>query len=293
MTRVSFVIFVVSLAIPAFASAGVDICSDPRMQSRLSFEYVAFEQNQFDEVSGALDLAYNNYDLLFTAKDDRYLFGVGHRYSIFDINQIQAQTNGHLHTFFVPLHIRTGDHQNSFRLSIAAVMSASSNVIKDPGEYTTDAVQLLAAAIWGRQIDDKLSLRYGICGDHRFGEYQVYPAASLLWQLNPDWYLQLGFPDSRLSFTFSDSLSTDIAIAPDGNEWYVEDSSHTTSSDFTYEAYAVEWSINWHFSEHFAATAGVGRQFKNEYEFTLLDQSVARLSGDSVTRIGAAIEWRF
>jgi hypothetical protein len=96
-----------------------------------------------------------------------------------------------------------------------------------------------------------------------------------------------------VSYRIADSLTTEINIAPDGNEWYVEDSSNTRDSDFIYEAYTVEWSINWNILDNFALTAGVGQQFDNEYEFTLLDQSIVRYSGDSVTRIGAALEWRF
>lgn len=293
MTRVFLKYLVVGLAVPLSATAGVDICSDPGMQSRFAVEFVAFEESAIDEVTGTADLQYNNYDLLFKSASNKYLFGAGHRYANFDFTQVQPDTNGHLHTFFLPLHILSGNDERNFRFSVAAAMSASSNVIKDPSQYTTDAIQVLAAAIWGRQIDEDLGLRFGLCADHRFGEYELYPAVSVLWQLNPDWHLELGFPNSILSYRFSNSLTTEIAIAPDGNEWYVEDSSNTRNSDFIYEAYTVEWSLNWNLSDNFTLTAGVGQQFDNEYEFTLLDQSVVRFSGDSVTRISVAIEWRF
>jgi hypothetical protein len=263
------------------------------MQSRLSFDYVTFEESSFDEVAGTADLLYNNYDLLFTTASEKHLFGAGHRYNKFDINPMQPETNGHLHTLFLPLHILSGTEQRNFRFSVAPALSASSNVTNRPDEYTTDAVQILAALVWGRQINETVGLRYGICGDHRFGEYQIYPAASVLWQPHPDWNVQLGFPNSHVAYQLSDNFSSKISVAPDGNEWYVLDDSRTSNSQFVYEAYSIEWSFNWEFQDRFMVSASVGQQLQKQYEFTLLDQSRIRLSGDSVMRIGAGLEWRF
>ena len=40
-------------------------------------------------------------------------------------------------------------------------------------------------------------------------------------------------------------------------------------------------------------TVGVGRLFDNRYEVTLLDDRRVQLDGNAVTRVGAAIAWRF
>lgn len=293
MTRLSMACLCVGLAAPISASASVDICSDPRMQSRLSFEFVSFEESSFDEVDGTAELRYNNYDLLFSTASEKYLFGAAHRYNKFDVNTIQPETNGHLHTLFFPFHVVSGDDGRNFRFSVAPAISGSSNVTNRPDEYTSDAVQILAAFVWGRRIDETVGLRIGICGDHRFGKYQVYPAASVLWQPHPRWNIQLGFPNSKLAYQISGSWSSEIRIAPDGNQWYVLDDSRTSSSQFVYEAYAIDWSINWQFLERYMVTASVGQQLHNRYEFTLLDQSRVRLSGDSFSRIGFALEWQF
>lgn len=293
MIRLSLACLLIALAFPWPASASVDICSDPRMQSRLAFELVAFGESSFDEIAGSTDLQYNNYDLLFTTAGEKYLFGYAHRYNKFDVKLLQPETNGHLHTLFLPLHVLFGDVRRNFRFSIAPSLSASSNVANRPDEYTSDTVQVLAALIWGRQVSDRVSLRFGICGDHRFGKYQLYPAVSVLWQPHPDWKLELGFPASKINYRVSDSLSSEISIEPDGNEWYVLDDSRTRNSQFVYEAYAIDWSINWELMRRFLFTATIGKEFANRYEFRLLDQSVASLSGDPVTRVAVALEWRF
>jgi hypothetical protein len=147
--------------------------------------------------------------------------------------------------------------------------------------------------VWGRRVSDRTSLRYGLCGDHRFGDYQVYPVISVQWQAHPDWTIQLGFPSSWLSYQISKRSSSMIRIKPDGNEWHVMDRDLVNRSQFVYESFAFEWTFDWQLRESIAITASVGRQFDNRIEMTLLDQSRVRVSGDAVTRLGAALEWRF
>lgn len=272
--------------------ASVDICEDPGTYSRLSIDVVRYSDSTFDNGAAAVGQKNNNFDLLFKKEDDTYLFGAGHRYSIFDVDPLQPQTNGHLHTFFLPLHILTGNEHRSFRASIAPALSASSNVF-DNQKITNDAFQLLVALVWGRRLSNRTTLRYGICGDHRFGEYQIYPVISAQWQPHPDWNIQLGFPTSWLSYQISARSSSVIRIKPDGNEWYVLDRNLVNHSQFVYESYALEWAFDWELRESFVITASVGRQFHNRYEMTLLDQSRVRVSGDPATRVGAALEWRF
>jgi hypothetical protein len=274
------------------ALANVDICQDPATYSRLSIDIVRHSDSTFDNGAGTIGQKNNNFDLMFKTDDDKWLVGAGHRYSIFDIDPLQPETNGHLHTFFLPLHKLTGNDDRSFRASIAPALSASSNVF-DNRKVTSDAVQLLAALVWGRRLSDRMSLRYGICGDHRFGDYQIYPLISVQWQLHPDWNVQLGFPASQLTYQISKRLRSMIRITPDGNEWYVLDKSLASQTQFVYESYALEWTFDWELRESLMITASVGRQIHNRFEMTLLDQSRVRLSSDSVNRLGAALEWRF
>lgn len=273
--------------------ASVDICGEPEMYPRLSAGYTSFSDTAFDQDAATISRENTDIDLLFTAGNDKFLFGAGHRYNIFDIEPLAVASNGHLHTSFLPFHWLSRDERRSFRVSVAAAMSASSNVFTHLGEFDTDALQFLAALVWDGQLSDRVGLRYGICGDHRFGEYRVYPTASILWDPHPDWRVEMGFPESKLEYRIADGLTSVLRIAPDGNEWYVLDRSRTTASMFDYESYVVELSLDWRFTNHFALTVGVGRQFDNHYEMTLLDLSRVRLSSDPVTRIGATIEWRF
>jgi hypothetical protein len=282
----------ISLSCLSISLAGVDVCQQPTAFSHLSIAYYNHEESAIERSIGETNQENYNFDLQFELNEN-WAFGVGHRYVILNIDPIELQTNGHLHTFFLPLHKQSQSDGQSFRFSIAPALSASSNVMKDPSEYSADALQLLAALVWSRKLSERATFRYGICGDHRFGNYEVYPLISVDWQPHADWVIELGFPTTRLTYQVSRNITSSLRIAPDGNEWYVKTKSLEKRSRVIYEASLVEWAFNWQAQKHFAITASIGRQFHNRYAVTLQDESQVRLSSDSVTRIGAALEWRF
>ena len=240
------------------------------------------------------ELTRENYstDLLFKPNNN-WLLGGGHRSAILNVDRLELQTNGYLHTFFLPVHWLNQSDKKSFRFSIAPALSASSNVTRNSSEYTTDALQLLAALVWDKRISDLLAFRYGICGDHRFGEYQVYPVISVSWQPHPDWMIEIGFPTSQVSHQVTESLTSLLRIAPNGNEWYVKDKSLEKHSQLVYEAYVLEWVFNWRAHEHFMFTGSVGSEFHSRYEMTLLDENRVRLSNDPAVRVGVSLAWFF
>ena len=272
--------------------ASVDICQGPTAGSHLSIAYQKHEKSSFERGLGETRQENYEFDLQFEL-NNKWVIGAGHRYTILNVDGLELQTNGHLHTFFTPLHRLSQAEGKRFRFSIAPALSASSNVMQDPGEYSADALQLLVALVWSRQVSAQVGMRYGICGDHRFGNYRIYPLVSVDWQLHPDWKIELGFPVSQLSYRISKNLVSSLRVAPDGNEWYVSDKSLQNKSKLVYEAYALEWTFDWRGHERLSFMASVGIQFNNRYELTLLDDSRDTVSGESVTRFGTAFVWHF
>ena len=283
-----------SLCLPgtASSSSSVDICQEPAAESHLSIAYYNQEASSFDGNPGETNLENYDTDILFQ-RNERWSFGAGHRYTILNIDQIELQTNGYLHTFFFPAHKLSQSDKRGFRLSIAPAFSASSNVVSDLDEYTIDAVQLLAALVWNRQLADRLDLHYGVCGDHRLGDYQVYPVINFRWQIKPDWLMEIGFPTSQVTHAVSENLTSSMRITPNGNEWYVKNKSLKNHSQLVYEAYILEWAFSWRTHENFMLAASLGREFHRQYEMTLLDESRVRLSSASATRVGVAMTWVF
>jgi hypothetical protein len=274
------------------SSSSVDICQQPIAESHLSIAYYDQEPSSFEGNVGETDLENFSADLLFKSRDT-WSFGAGYRGAFLNVDGLALQTNGYLHTVFVPIHRLSQSDKRGFRFSVAPALSASSNVVTDPDEYTADAVQLLAALVWNRQMSDRLDLHYGICGDHRFGEYQAYPLINASWQVHPDWLIQIGYPTSQIIYRASKRITSSLRIAPNGNEWYVKDKSLVNHSQLVYEAYLLEWLFNWRAHKHFMLTAKIGREFDSRYEMTLLNQDRVRLSSDSATRVGLALAWLF
>jgi hypothetical protein len=223
----------------------------------LAIAYYNQEQSMLEGDSGKTNLELYGTDLLFRS-NDTWSFGFGHRSMILNVDRLELQ-----------------------------------NVTSDPDEFSVDAMQVLAAAVWNKQMSDRMALYYGICGDHRFGDYRVYPVINVAWQIHPDWLLELGFPTSQLIYKVSESFTSLLRISPNGNEWYVKDKSLTKHSQLVYEAYLLEWALNWRAHKNLVLTASVGRELDSRYEMTLRDENRVRLSSDSATRVGIALAWYF
>jgi hypothetical protein len=198
-----------------------------------------------------------NQDLQVLANGPgNFAIGFSHRYTKFDFEGIDPQTNAHLHTSAFPLHWQRDN--GSLRVSIAPTLSASSNVL-----------------------------------GHPLGDYRLYPAAGIEWQPHPDWKLNLGFPASRITYRIGNDLSTELNLAPDGSEWHVMDRSFSEESLFIYESWAVEWRVAFEAGPHLVIAAGLGRQFRNRFEMTLRSGERITIESDSVNRTGAEVQWRF
>ena len=284
----------VGLGLPCISdgSTSIDTCQAPAADSHLTIAYYDQEKSSFESGQGLVDRVNYNSDVLFRSDND-WSIGFGHRVTNLDVEGLDLQTNGYLHTFFLPVHKVHHSEGKSFRISLAPALSASSNVAKDPGEYTRNAFQLMAAIVWSRQISDRLDLSYGICGDYRLGGFQVYPMFGFKWQPDPDWKIEIGFPASQLSYELSNTVSSWLRVSPDGNEWFVKDRSLEKDSKLIYEAYVIELVFNWRFSQHFTISGSVGSEFDARYEATLLDDSRVRVHSDSAARVGVALAWLF
>jgi hypothetical protein len=281
-----------ALIVPSISLAGVAVCQPPSDFSRAAVAYYDYDESALSGGTGKVRRKNHDIDLHYE-QGETWSFGAGHRYVILDMDPVELQTNGHLHTVFFPVHRQNRSDGKNFRFSIAPALSASSNVMKDPGEYSADTVQLLAALVWTREISDQVDLRYGACGDHRFGQYKIYPAVSIAWRPHPAVLFELGFPATRLSYQATPDVNLSLGIAPDGNEWHVKSKDLEKQSQLVHESTLVEWTLGWRPIADLVVTVAVGRAFDNRYDVTLLDDRRVDLTGDAVTRVGATLEWRF
>ena len=276
----------------AAAQASAGVCQPPAVSNELFVGIVAQDKATLEPPPGSTEEEHRIVDVLLKPASGRWSIGFGHRYTILNVEDITPQTNAHLHTAYFPLHWIDNSDRKSFRASFAPVLSASSNIMGDPEEYRGDTLQLLFALSWRRNYAE-WTLRYGICGDHRFGEYTIYPSVGVEWQPHPDVTLDVGFPHIRLTYRFNDRFSSGIGVSPDGNEWHVADRAMTQESLLVYEGYAIDWEFRWEALPDLSISAAIGAPLDSRYELTLLNGERITVGADPVLRVSAGLRWKF
>lgn len=290
--RWSCIVVLPFLLLSPAAQASASVCGSPAESSEVSAGFVSQEEATLEPPPGTTREEHRIFDVLLKPASGRWSFGFGHRYATLNFDDLTPQTNAHLHTAYFPVHrIHEGNH-TSFRASVAPALSASSNIMGHPQEYRSDTFQFLFALAWQRQFAG-WTLRYGICGDHRFGEYLVYPSIGAVWQPHPDWTLDVGFPDTRLTYRVNRRLSSGIGVAPEGNDWHVADRSMTEESRLVYEGYVIDWQLQWDAMPELSISAGLGATMDSRYELTLMDGDRIRVGADPVLRVSAGLRWKF
>ncbi|MEX2123614.1 MAG: hypothetical protein WD795_06945 [Woeseia sp.] len=271
--------------------SGASVCDDPDATPYISLGFVDHGRSPIERELGEYEQLTQEVHILARGSPN-LSFGFSHRYTKFNFDGIEPQTNAHLHTSSFPVHWRTGEDKN-FRVSVAPALSGSSNVMGHPQRYRSDTVQVELALVWQRRLSDRLSASYGLCGDHRFGDYKVYPMAGLDWRPHPDWTFDIGFPSSSVTYEITKSLATGIRFAPDGSEWHVMGRDFVGESRLVYEAYALEWVLDVHVAAKLRVTASLGRQLRNRFEMTLLRGERLDVESESVNRAGLELRWMF
>ena len=83
--------------------ASVDICQEPTAGSHLSIAYQKHEKSSIERGLGQTRQENFEFDLQFDLNNE-WAIGAGRRYPNLNVDGLELQTNGHLHTFFIPLH---------------------------------------------------------------------------------------------------------------------------------------------------------------------------------------------
>lgn len=210
-----------------------------------------------------------------SAEGYNYLAGFQHGYSSLSLEGLDpaAQTNGHLHTLSMPWYwFRKEDHIER-QFGLAAAISTSSNGLKKPDELGHQVLQLWLSWEDRRTINQDWDWLLGVCGDHRFGSFRVYPVAGVVRKFGTEGELRLAFPDARIGWTLNDRLRFDLRLEPMGNDWRVYDQGLQRQSSFQWRSWSVSAEVNWRMFDAFSVLIRTGQRFDQELEFSLVDGS--------------------
>lgn len=213
-----------------------------------------------------------------------FVMGYGHEYTIVDMDTRSSgapepSSNGHLHTLYMPMDFSVFLGRD-WRLRLQPALSVSSNQLTDPGELDSNALQLHLAFSRQWRPSPDTDWRAGICADHRFGDFLVYPTAT--WhRVSGPWEMRLGFPDSDVSRAFGGAFTSGIRLFPAGNRWHVHDDPPPGDSFFTHKAWQAEWYVQGRFMQSWRAEFSLGKLFDNRFELSLKTGQKVRWSTDA------------
>lgn len=102
----------------------------------------------------------------------------------------------------------------------SAMAMLSPSFSSDSGKLSGDSFTLMGFAMIGKEISPTFSWNVGIVGMSR-GDMKVFPMLGVRWGFAPGWDLQLGFPDTGLSYKFSETLTLKAGAKFHGGTYYI------------------------------------------------------------------------
>ncbi len=201
----------------------------------------------------------------------RLSIGYYHHYTVLNISEPTApQSNGHLHEVSTPIWYRDGKRRWQFK--IVPALSISSNMLKNPDEIESESWQLRFAAIKSIHSHDKWQWHAGLCGDYRFGDYQIYPLLGMDFR-NDKWSIQLTLPDINIKRTWKTNWHAQLSMGPDGKKWFVKNKTLSQSSDIIYKTWFFGVSLNRDF-QRWSSELSYKRNVNNHLRLTLQDDTL-------------------
>ncbi len=158
-------------------------------------------------------------------------------------------------------------------------------------------MQLLLAFTHEQTIAQSTKGYVGFCADHRFGHYRAYPILGIQWDIDNQWQLRLGLPDSQLKQKITPTLQWRLSLNPDGNEWHTlsKDSSNGQDrrSQFIRRSYLVQWHLTWQSLGDSSISLAIARQLETHYRFDQRNDKRVNSEVDNATRLTLGGQWHF
>lgn len=278
-----------SLVICQPLSAASEYCDANPGQSFAAVSFAHQQQAPLDSAAGdKVTITTNQAQLGWLAIDQpasSLVLGIDLKYTIMDFAGITPMTNGHLHSWGIPVSGHYETNASTIRYTVTPTLSVSSNALRNTDLINSEGMQLNAGIIYEKNQQADFSWIAGLVSDYRFGEQRVYPVAGACWRPAQDWLVQLALPDLNLRKQFSSGLQLTFFVAPEGNQWHVFSKDEQRSSDLSYNAIATGMSAYW------AVTSAIGLSFelvkhsRREFSIVLDDNSVIEPNAASSTAV--------
>jgi len=274
-----------SLLISPSLQATTNYCGNNAARNFVRVKIGSLDQAQLDTAMPAqVEITTNEFNSAWVIDSEQQhtrSIGFNFRYTIVDLESIDAMTNGHLHTWDFPLEGRLSNTASVLFYNITPAISVSSNALKNPQLIDRDSLQLYAGMVYKKNLSLESDWFVGFRSDHRFGSYKAYPVVGVCLQPATDWSLQLALPDFSILKKFNKELSLKLFAEPVGNQWQVFSKDITRESDFTYNAIAIGASAQWYFNTSTNVSLVLQNQSNRRFSFVLDDNTFIEAKAES------------
>jgi hypothetical protein len=90
----------------------------------------------------------------------------------------------------------------------------------DSGKLSGDSLNIMGLVMIGKEVSPTFSWNVGLMGMSR-GETKVMSMLGVRWGFAPDWELAVGFPDTGISYRFSEALTLKAGAEFHGGSYYI------------------------------------------------------------------------
>jgi hypothetical protein len=284
--RLSIVLLTVTgLCHSSSLQATSDYCGLKKPQNFVGLKIGGLDQAQLDTTPPAqVEISTRELNSVWVfEREQRHTRSVGFnfRYTIVDLESLDAMTNGHLHTWDFPVEGRLSNTGSELYYNITPAISVSSNGLKNPELIDGDGLQLRTGMVYKKSLSLKSAWLLGFRSDHRFGSYKAYPVIGVCMQAGKDWNLQLALPDFSIMKRIGRKMSLRLFAEPVGNQWHVFSKDIVQESDFTYDAIATGLSAQWQVGTSMNVSLIVENQSDRRLNFVLDDNTVVEAKVES------------
>ena len=104
----------------------------------------------------------------------------------------------------------------------SAMAMLSPSFASDSSDFSGDSLSLFGMLAIGKEVSPNFSWNVGIVGMTR-GDMKVLPMLGVHWSFAPDWSLDLGFPETGISYQVSEALRLSLKASFEGGTYYVSE----------------------------------------------------------------------
>lgn len=112
------------------------------------------------------------------------------------------------------------DLSNEIGEGWSAMAMLSPSFASDSASISGDSFNLMAMATIGKELSPTFSWNVGVVGMTR-GDMKVIPVLGVHWRFAPDWDLELGFPNTGVSYQVSEALRLNAGARFHGGTYYI------------------------------------------------------------------------